>query len=99
MIQTFEIELIDNKEISSTIKNTLLYNLCVYKMILQGFQEIIAFQVPSWDDLVDDCIRRRLREIFDNPVSTFFFLLNPPVNFASVVGACVWEVTYASNQK
>lgn len=77
-------------------KNILLYNLSCMRLIIEGFEDIIAPEVP-WDERVDDCIRDELTDIFDNPVLAAAFIAGiPGGSFFVVVAACVWEATYGS---
>lgn len=95
-----ECNILENSVINNETKLLLLYNLSVYKLTYSGFVNIIIpEEMQTWEEFFDDCMRARLDAIFSNPISTIQFFLNPPANFAWVVGACIYEATILYNNQ
>lgn len=100
----WENRIVNDTNLTTTQKNLILYSSAGFKQIRYIFEtetfdvtvdgESYTLDAPgqSWEDLLNDCIRARLAQIFSNPVSIIVFFLppGPSVNFWIIVAECTW---------
>ena len=90
---SMELEIIEDISIMEEDKFKLLYHISIIK---NGFVAF-ALAAPNWEDLWNDCMRRKLRDIFSNPVSAARFMLTGPGELLGLGAECAWEVATANS--
>ena len=66
-----------------------------YLQYVVGTEGIGTPYSTDWDDRFNNCMEDQLNNVFSNPVSTAWFLTDPPGNTAAIIVGCAWEATFS----